>query len=63
LGGRHLVDLRSALREVLEIARTLQLTAYDAAYVALAARRHMPLAMIDDGLKEPCRRADVEQVT
>ncbi len=33
------------------MARSLELTAYDAAYLALAARRGLPLATIDDRLR------------
>ena len=44
------VDLRLALGEVTEIARSLELTAYDAAYLALAARRGLALATVDDRL-------------
>ena len=49
------VELGAALGEVSEIARSLQLTAYDAAYLALAARRGLALATVDDRL----RRASV----
>jgi predicted nucleic acid-binding protein len=45
------VDLRLALNEVTEVARTLDLTAYDAAYLALAARLGLPLATADDRLR------------
>ena len=56
------VDLRLALNEVAEIARTLDLTAYDAAYLALAARRGLPLATIDDRLQEAAQSSGVELV-
>lgn len=49
------VELGAALGEVSEIARSLQLTAYNAAYLALAARRGLALATVDDRL----RRASV----
>lgn len=45
------VDLAAALGEVAEVARTLDLTAYDAAYLALAARRGLPIATVDDRLR------------
>lgn len=54
------VDLRAALGEVTELARSLELTAYDAAYIALAARRGIALATIDDRLR---RAADLAGVT
>jgi predicted nucleic acid-binding protein len=37
--------------EVLGLARSHQISAYDAAYLALALRRGLPLAKIDDKLK------------
>jgi predicted nucleic acid-binding protein len=40
------VDLAAALGEVAEVARSLDLTAYDAAYLALAARRGLSLATV-----------------
>lgn len=56
------VDLPTALGEVVDLARTLGLTAYDAAYLALAARRGLPLATIDEGLRRAARSAGVELV-
>jgi predicted nucleic acid-binding protein len=56
------VDLRSALGEITDLARTLDLTAYDAAYLDLAARRGLPLATVDDRLRRACARAGVELV-
>lgn len=53
----EMVELTSALGEVLEMARSLELTAYDAAYLALASRRHLAFDTIDDGFKKACRRA------
>lgn len=52
-------DLPTTLGEVLDLARTLELTAYDAAYLALAARGGLPLATIDDGLRRAARTAGV----
>jgi len=37
--------------EVLSLARTHRLSAYDAAYLELALRRGLPLATLDDKLK------------
>ena len=56
------VPLDAALGEVTELARALELTAYDAAYVALAARRGFALATVDERLRRACERAGVELV-
>ncbi len=56
------LDLRSALGEVMELARSLELSAYDAAYVALAARKGLGLATIDEPLRRACARAGVSLV-
>jgi predicted nucleic acid-binding protein len=47
---------------VTDIARQLDLTAYDAAYLALAARRGVALATVDERLRRACERAGVELV-
>ncbi|CAN5812133.1 type II toxin-antitoxin system VapC family toxin [soil metagenome] len=54
------VLLSDALGRVLDAARTLELTAYDAAYLDLAARRGVPFATLDERLQSACRAADVE---
>ena len=54
------VSLDAALREVSELARALELSAYDAAYLALAARRGVALATVDQQLRSACERAGVE---
>jgi predicted nucleic acid-binding protein len=56
------VPLEAALGEVAELARQLDLTAYDASYLALAARRGLPMATADDRLKRACEQAGVELV-
>ncbi len=56
------IPLDAALGQVTEIARQLDLTAYDAAYLALAARRGLALATVDDRLRRACERAGVELV-
>ncbi len=56
------VDLRLALGEVTELARGLELTAYDAAYVALAARRGLSLATVDDRLRQAAASSGIELV-
>jgi predicted nucleic acid-binding protein len=54
--------LDAALGEVAELARQLDLSAYDASYLALAARRGLPLATADDRLRRACEQAGVELV-
>jgi predicted nucleic acid-binding protein len=55
-------DLAAALTEVADLARTFDLSAYDAAYLALAARRGLPMATADDRLAHACAQAGVELV-
>jgi len=54
------VDLVGALGDVSEIARTADLSVYDAAYLALAARRALPLATTDARLARACAAIGVE---
>jgi predicted nucleic acid-binding protein len=49
------LDVRVSL--LIETARRTNLTVYDAAYLELAARRRLPLATLDDKLREAARRA------
>lgn len=53
------VDLQLASGELSELARSLGLTAYDAAYVALAAHRGLSLATVDDRLRQAAESAGV----
>ena len=49
-----IVDVKTeekAFTDVLTLARTHQLTSYDAAYLELALREGLPLATLDEGLK------------
>lgn len=46
-------------RETIDIARRLQLTAYDAAYLHLAQRLGARLATLDQALMHAARRVDV----
>ena len=48
------MTLGAALSEVTDLARHLELSAYDAAYLALAARRGLPLATMDARLRDAC---------
>jgi predicted nucleic acid-binding protein len=50
------------LSVLIEAARRTSLTVYDAAYLELASRRKLPLATLDDGLREAARRAGLELV-
>ncbi len=52
--------LAGALGEVSEVARAADLSAYDAAYLALAARRALPLATTDERLARACVVAGVQ---
>ena len=54
------IELTTATGGVLEAARTYDLSAYDAAYLDLAAVRGLPLATVDDRLRAACARAGVE---
>jgi predicted nucleic acid-binding protein len=54
------VELTTATGDVLETARTFDLSVYDAAYLALAAFRGLPLATNDERLRGACVRAGVE---
>ena len=54
------IELTTAVFGVLETARTYDLSAYDAAYLDLAAVRGLPLATVDDRLRAACARAGVE---
>ena len=51
-----------AWRETLALARSEQLTAYDAAYLELALRRGLPLATLDKELAAAAKKAGVPLV-
>jgi predicted nucleic acid-binding protein len=48
-----------ALREVLDLGRAQRLSAYDASYLELAMRRGLPLATLDDRLRNAATSAGV----
>jgi len=54
------VSTADALGDVADLARRLDLSVYDAAYVALARQRGLPLATLDGRLREAGTRAGVE---
>jgi predicted nucleic acid-binding protein len=56
------VTLSHVLAEVLEAARSLDLSASDAAYLTVASDRGAPFATGDERLREACRRAGVERL-
>ncbi|HMD96978.1 MAG TPA: type II toxin-antitoxin system VapC family toxin [Terriglobia bacterium] len=47
---------------LIETARRANLTVYDAAYLELAVRRRLPLATLDDQLREAARRYRIELI-
>jgi len=48
-----------AMRQAANLARTFQLTVYDAAYLELAKRESVPLATLDKGLRTAAVKAGV----
>ena len=61
LAARAEVDQApAAMRLVANLARTYQLTVYDAAYLELAKRENLPLATLDKGLRAAAVKAGVE---
>jgi len=50
---------RRVFSDILHLARTERLTAYDSAYLELAARRGLALATLDKGLKRAAARLGV----
>lgn len=54
------VELSTGLGTVLDVARTHELSAYDAAYLDLAMFRGLPLATLDAPLAAACREAGVD---
>jgi predicted nucleic acid-binding protein len=53
---------QQAVRDVRQLAQTHQLTAYDAAYLALALRDNLPLATLDIELKQAARATGVKLI-
>jgi len=56
------VELSTAMWSVVDLARQHELSAYDAAYLGLAQFRRVPLATLDDRLRQACASAGVELV-
>lgn len=58
----HALEVDSSVvsvRQSLATARAFQLSAYDAVYLDLARREHLPLATLDDQLRAAAPRAGV----
>ena len=49
-----------AFSDTMEYASKFDLTLYDACYLELASRRHLPLATLDRKLIQACRSAGIE---
>jgi predicted nucleic acid-binding protein len=49
-------------QQMLPLARSYKLTAYDAAYLELALRERLPLATLDEGLRQAASAAGVTLV-
>jgi predicted nucleic acid-binding protein len=45
---------------LLPLCRAHQITSYDAVYLELALRRHLPLATLDEQLRKAARKLDVK---
>ena len=56
------ISIRASLDPILEVARAFRLSAYDAAYLELARRLRLPLATLDDHLRDAAGSADVSLV-
>jgi len=52
-------DIESESDVILNLARTYQLTVYDAAYLELAQRKSLPLATLDSALMDAARAVHV----
>ncbi|MEX2492180.1 MAG: type II toxin-antitoxin system VapC family toxin [Nitrospirales bacterium] len=48
-----------AMEETLALAKKYDLTTYDASYLELAQRRHLPLATLDTKLRQACLSANM----
>jgi predicted nucleic acid-binding protein len=57
------VELSTATTAVLDAARSLGLSVYDAAYLDLARFRDVPIATLDDDLARACQESGVQLVS
>lgn len=53
------IEARHAFEQILSVARQQNLTEYDAAYLELALRAGLPIATLDDKLKQAARLVNV----
>lgn len=51
-----------ALSDTLQLARKYKLSAYDASYLELAIRLHLPLATLDEDLQRAAKKAGVKRM-
>ena len=49
-----------AFTQLLPLCRTHQLTSYDALYLELALRRHLPLATLDESLRRAAKKLGIK---
>jgi predicted nucleic acid-binding protein len=54
--------VNAGISVLIETARRTGLTVYDATYLEVAARRRLPLATLDDKLREAARRVGLELI-
>ena len=57
------LDVMTVIDRVLELGRLYRLSAYDAAYLELAAREGLPLATLDERLRSAATRLGVPLVS
>lgn len=53
------IETHRVLDDVSDLARELDITVYDAAYLELARRRALPVATLDEHLRRACARARI----
>ncbi len=59
------IDVQATSRafgDIISVARSLTISAYDAAYVVLAMREALPLATLDDSLSKAASKIGVKRV-
>lgn len=62
LAAVEVEPVNAGISVLIETARRTGLTVYDAAYLELAARRRLPLATLDDKMREAARRVGLELI-
>jgi predicted nucleic acid-binding protein len=60
--GVEVDPVSAGISVLIETARRANLTVYDAAYLELAGRRGLPLATLDDRLREAAKQAGLELI-